>query len=122
MAPGPGPDGVAVVDGVVYGDSSTAAFALSAATGKPIWRDRGLLSKGQGSLEIQPQVANGRVYLASAYGSGPGGGVLFALEQSGKIPFTRTWPLIIIVVGLMKLLERLVAPPSAFPPAGGPVR
>jgi outer membrane protein assembly factor BamB len=79
---GPGPDGVAVVDGAVYGESSTAAFALSAATGKPIWRDGNLLSKGQGSFEIQPQVADGRVYLASAYGSGPGGGVLFALDAS----------------------------------------
>ena len=79
---GPGPDGVAVVDGAVYGDSSTSAFALSAATGKPIWRNADLLSKGQGSFEIQPQVANGRVYLASAYGSGPGGGVLFALDAS----------------------------------------
>lgn len=48
-------------------------------------------------------------------------GILFALEQSGKMAFTRTWPLIIIVVGLMKLLERLVAPPSTFPP-GGPIR
>lgn len=79
---GPGPDGVAVVAGAVYGDSSTAAFALSAATGKPIWHDADLLSKGQGSFEIQPQVANGRVYLATAYGSGPGGGVLLALDAS----------------------------------------
>jgi alcohol dehydrogenase (cytochrome c) len=79
---GPGPDGVAVVDGFVYGDSSTTAFALSSETGKPIWRNRDLLGKGQGSFEIQPQVANGRVYLASAYGSGPGGGVLFALDAS----------------------------------------
>src|SRR5579864_5010429 len=31
---GPGPDGVAVADGAVYGDSSTSVFALSAATGK----------------------------------------------------------------------------------------
>jgi alcohol dehydrogenase (cytochrome c) len=79
---GPGPDGVAVVGGAVYGDSSNTAFALSAATGKPIWRNADLLSRGQGSFEIQPQVANGRVYLASAYGSGPGGGVLFALDAS----------------------------------------
>jgi alcohol dehydrogenase (cytochrome c) len=79
---GPGPDGVAVVGGVVYGDSPAAAFALRAATGKPIWRNAGLLRAGQGSFEIQPQVANGRVYLASAYGSGPRGGVLFALSAS----------------------------------------
>jgi outer membrane protein assembly factor BamB len=34
---GPGPDGVAVADGRVYGDGPHTAFALSAATGKPLW-------------------------------------------------------------------------------------
>jgi outer membrane protein assembly factor BamB len=85
-ATGPGPDGVAVANGVVYGDTSTAVFALNAATGKAIWTDNGLLTSGQGSFEIQPQVSGGRVYLASAYGSGPGGGVLLALNAtSGKM-------------------------------------
>jgi alcohol dehydrogenase (cytochrome c) len=85
-ATGPGPDGVAVADGVVYGDSSTAVFALNAATGKVLWTDSGLLTSGQGSFEIQPQVSGGRVYLASAYASGPGGGVLLALNaSSGKL-------------------------------------
>jgi alcohol dehydrogenase (cytochrome c) len=79
---GPGPDGVAVVGGVVYGETSTAVFALSASTGKTIWIDKSLLGAGQGKFEIQPQVANGRVYLASAYGTAPGGGVLFALNAS----------------------------------------
>ena len=81
-ASGPGPDGVAVVDGTVYGDTSTSVFALSAATGKTTWVDRHLLNKGQGAFEIQPQVAGGRVYLASAYGSAPGGGVLMALNAA----------------------------------------
>ena len=85
-ASGPGPDGVAVADGMVYGDTSTSVFALSAATGKPIWVDSNLLNTGQGAFEIQPQVADGRVYLASAYGSGPGGGVLMALNgTSGRV-------------------------------------
>jgi outer membrane protein assembly factor BamB len=83
---GPGPDGVAVAGGTVYGDTSTSVFALSAATGKTIWVDDHLLNKGQGAFEIQPQVADGRVYLASAYGSGPGGGVLMALSSaSGRV-------------------------------------
>ncbi|HEX3711696.1 MAG TPA: PQQ-binding-like beta-propeller repeat protein [Trebonia sp.] len=69
-------------DGVVYGDTSTAAFALSAATGKVVWNDTSLLDSGQGALEIQPSVAGRRVYLASAYGSGPGGGVLLALDAA----------------------------------------
>ena len=79
---GPGPDGVAVANGVVYGDTSTAVFALDAATGKVIWNDGSLLNSGQGSFEIQPAVAGGRVYLASAYGSGPGGGVILALDAA----------------------------------------
>ena len=79
---GPGPDGVAVANGVVYGDTSTAVFALNAATGKVIWNDGNLLNSGQGAFEIQPAVADGRVYLASAYGSGPGGGVILALDAA----------------------------------------
>jgi outer membrane protein assembly factor BamB len=79
---GPGPNGVAVAAGVVYGETPTAAFALNAATGKPIWVSTNVLSKGQGTFGIQPQVANGRVYLASQYGNGPGGGVLMALNAS----------------------------------------
>lgn len=33
-------------------------------------------------------------------------GVLFALQQSGGYPFWRTWPIVLIVIGLLKLLER----------------
>ena len=79
---GPGPNGVAVADGKVYGLTPTAAFALSASTGKTIWVSSDLLRKGEGTFGIQPQVANGRVYLASQLGSGPGGGILLALNAS----------------------------------------
>jgi len=82
MKTGPGPDGVAVAGGTVYGISPASAFALNARTGKKIWVNSHLLGKGQGTFEIQPQVADGRVYLASAYGSGPGGGVLLALSAA----------------------------------------
>src|ERR1700685_644739 len=85
-ATGPGPDGVAVSNGGVYGDTPTSAFALNRSTGGVIWSDNTLLTSGQGTFEIQPQVAGGRVYLASAYGSGPGGGVLMALDAAtGKL-------------------------------------
>jgi cell wall-active antibiotic response 4TMS protein YvqF len=56
-------------------------------------------------------------------------GVLFAVHQAGVLPFSRTWPLLIIVVGVMKLIERWntsrppSAPPPPFPPpppGGGP--
>ncbi len=79
---GPGPNGVAVAGGRVYGETPTSVFALSAATGKEIWVSAKLLSKGDGTFGIQPQVANGCVYLASQYGSGPGGGVLLAVNAS----------------------------------------
>jgi outer membrane protein assembly factor BamB len=79
---GPGPNGVAVAHGRVYGLTPTTAFALSATTGRTIWVNSDLLRKGQGTFGIQPQVANGRVYLASQYGSGPGGGALLALNAS----------------------------------------
>jgi hypothetical protein len=57
-------------------------------------------------------------------------GVLFAVHQAGILPFSRTWPLLIIVVGIMKLIERWNVPRSPFPPppfppappAGGPRR
>lgn len=37
-------------------------------------------------------------------------GALFALHQSAGISFGRTWPLIIIVFGLVKLFERMLTP------------
>jgi glucose dehydrogenase len=81
-----GPDGVAVAGGVVYGDTMTTVFALNAGTGKAIWVDSNLLNSGQGTFGIQPQVADGRVYLASSIGTGPGGAVLMALSAStGKL-------------------------------------
>jgi alcohol dehydrogenase (cytochrome c) len=79
---GPGPDGVAVANGKVYGTTPHTVFALSAATGKPVWEDRSLLTKSQGVFDIQPQVAAGQVYLASAIGSGRGGGILLALNAA----------------------------------------
>ena len=48
-------------------------------------------------------------------------GVLFAIHQAGILAFSRTWPLIIIVVGIMKLIERL-AFQGSVPPPGGPIR
>ena len=79
---GPGPNGVAVANGTVYGDTPTTVFALNAATGKTDWVNSSLVNSQQGTFEIQPEVADGRVYISSAYGIGPGGGVLFALDAA----------------------------------------
>lgn len=46
-------------------------------------------------------------------------GALFALQQAGVIGFGKTWPALIIVLGLWKLFERLVIGPQAKP-AGTP--
>jgi outer membrane protein assembly factor BamB len=86
---GPGPNGVAVANGVVYGMTNTAAFALHASNGHVLWINKTILKKGEGTFGIQPQVADGRVYLASQYGSGKGGGVLLALNAAtGKLLWT----------------------------------
>ncbi|HEX6545548.1 MAG TPA: DUF5668 domain-containing protein [Bryobacteraceae bacterium] len=53
-------------------------------------------------------------------------GVLFAIHQAGIISFSRTWPLLIIVIGVMKLLERSMGgaplpaqPAGPYPPQTG---
>jgi uncharacterized membrane protein len=42
-------------------------------------------------------------------------GVLFALQQAGVIEFWRTWPLLLIVLGILKLLQRAAATPPPVP-------
>jgi hypothetical protein len=42
-------------------------------------------------------------------------GILFAVHQAGIVRFSRTWPVIIIVVGIMKLLERMASPQAPAP-------
>jgi predicted lipid-binding transport protein (Tim44 family) len=43
-------------------------------------------------------------------------GVLFAIHQAGILSFGRTWPLLFIIVGVMKLLERAFAPAATLQP------
>ena len=50
-------------------------------------------------------------------------GVLFAMHEAGLLQFSRTWPLILIVLGVVKLLERLAMPQQVYtppPPPQGP--
>jgi hypothetical protein len=49
-------------------------------------------------------------------------GTLFAIDHAGGFPFSRTWPVLIIVFGLLKLLERAVVRPAAYnaPPPAAP--
>jgi hypothetical protein len=47
-------------------------------------------------------------------------GILFAVDHFGQFSFGRTWPLLVILFGVLKLLERSVARPQRpAPPAPG---
>ena len=47
-------------------------------------------------------------------------GVLFAMHQAHVLSFGKTWPLVLIVLGVMKLMERVGAPPAASNVGAGP--
>ena len=47
-------------------------------------------------------------------------GVLFAMHQAEVLQFSRTWPLIIIMIGVLKLIERMLAPRLTAPNLTGP--
>jgi len=81
---GEGPNGVALLNGTLYGEAPSYAFALSAATGKLLWRTPNLAEKQGQGFNLAPQVHKGRVYLST---SGQlHGGVAYALDaKTGKI-------------------------------------
>ena len=56
---------------------------------------------------IFAQAARGPVLLITL-------GTLFALQQSGILPFSRSWPLLIIAIGVMKLIERMLGGPVTY--------
>jgi alcohol dehydrogenase (cytochrome c) len=85
-----GPNGVTFVDGKLYGQTSTRAFALQASTGEQLWKT-GQLSNSISGFNMGPQVVNGVVYLSTAV-QGHGwvaqgnGGVAYALDaKTGKV-------------------------------------
>ncbi len=46
-------------------------------------------------------------------------GTLVAMDYFGVYGFGRTWPVLIILFGILKLLEKVVARPVIAPGAGG---
>src|SRR3954471_20762830 len=73
-----GPNGLAVANGLVVGNTDTTAFALDAATGRERWHRR--LTTTANPMTIAPTVAGGRIY-TSTTGQAPGGrGLLYALD------------------------------------------
>jgi glucose dehydrogenase len=63
-SPNGGPDGVTVAHGVVYGATSRAAFALSAATGRQLWI-RTLVRNDHEGIDMAPGYNHGTVYVST---------------------------------------------------------
>ena len=77
-----GPNGVTLAYGRVYGVTATGVFALDAATGHQVWYDSSF-GGGKARFDIAPEVANNKVFVASALTAG--GGLIYALDAgSGK--------------------------------------
>jgi outer membrane protein assembly factor BamB len=89
-ATNPGPDGVAVADGRIFGGTDESAFALSARTGKLLWQ-RLLTSPAELFVDVAAQVAGDDVYM-STLGEGPNGkGALYALDaRTGRLEWRRS--------------------------------
>ena len=76
--PSGGPNGLAVADGLVVGNTDTAAFALEAGNGRERWHRR--LTTVSNPITVAPILADGLVY-TSTTGQAPGGrGLLYALD------------------------------------------
>jgi outer membrane protein assembly factor BamB len=76
-SPDYGPNGVTVSNGRIYGVTATGVFGLDATTGRQLWYANQLLT-GKATFDIAPEVAGGRVFVASALAVG--GGKVYALD------------------------------------------
>jgi len=91
-APNGGPDGVNVVNGVVYAATNHAAVALDAATGKQLW-NRTLIGNDHEGIDMAPGYNNGTVYVSTVPVNptvgeylGGGKGILWALNARTGVP------------------------------------
>ena len=76
-SPDYGPNGVTLAYGRIYGVTATGVFALDATTGRQVWYQTsfaGSIAK----FQIAPEVANRKVFVASALTAG--GGIIYALD------------------------------------------
>ena len=88
--PDHGPNGVVVQDGMVFGATPAAAFALDQETGKELW-SVSLVRNEQEGIDMAPGYHDGVVYVSTVpvnvgefYGAG-GVGILWALDaKTGK--------------------------------------
>ena len=85
LEPNGGPNGIAVHRGRVYGATETAAFALSAATGKKLWVHQ-LTSRSQQLIDVAPVAWKGFVFLGTIGYEPFGRGTIYALSaRTGAI-------------------------------------
>ncbi|HTX82346.1 MAG TPA: PQQ-binding-like beta-propeller repeat protein [Streptosporangiaceae bacterium] len=91
-SPNGGPDGVNVVNGVVYAATNHAAVALDAATGKQLW-SRTLIGNDHEGIDMAPGYNNGTVYVSTVPVNptvgeylGGGKGILWALNAKTGTP------------------------------------
>jgi glucose dehydrogenase len=70
-SPDYGPNGVTIANGRIYGVTATGVFALDMQMGRQVWYDTHLAA-GRVNFDIAPQVANGKVFVASALTAGGG--------------------------------------------------
>lgn len=89
-SPDHGPNGLVVQDGMVFGATSTAAFALDQETGKQVWSVTLIRNEKEG-IDMAPGYNDGTVYVSTVPVNvgefyGPGGvGILWALDgKTGK--------------------------------------
>lgn len=76
-----GPNGVTIANGRIYGVTQSGVFALDAQTGRQDWYDTQLATnKGKVNFDMAPQVAHGKVFVASAITAG--GGMVYALDAN----------------------------------------
>jgi glucose dehydrogenase len=83
--PDEGPNGVNVVDGVVYGATGDSAFALQASTGEQIWIKKLTRNANEG-VDMAPGYNDGTVYVSTVPGNakgfykGNGQAILWAMD------------------------------------------
>lgn len=81
----PGPNGVAVAGGSVYGSTDTTVFALSTKTGQVRWHNR-ILGSRESFIDIAPLVSGGLVYTATTgYTPGSRGNVVALDARTGAV-------------------------------------
>jgi len=84
-SPSVGPNGVTVVNGVIYGATGDSAFALQASTGEQLWIKK-LTRNNHEGVDMAPGFNNGTVYVSTVPGNakgfyqGNGQAILWALN------------------------------------------